>query len=99
MAEPITYEQIVQEIKAKRALKPWEVSMPAPAPRAESPEATGAAQMAMVDPLKMAAQRELLMKGLASSFGTMANPETQQANVGKRPDPGLIQLLMSLMGK
>ena len=100
MAEPVSYEQIVREMKAKKALKPWEMVMAGPAaPAADSPEATGAAQMAAVDPMAMAQQREKLMQGLASAFGTMANPETQMAQRGAAPNPGLMQLLMGLMRK
>ena len=100
MAEPVSYEQIVRELQAKRALKPWEVvSAGGAAPLAESPQATGAAQMAAVDPMQMAAEREKLMQGLASAFGTMANPETQMAQQGAAPNPGLMQLLMGLMRK
>ena len=98
MAEPVSYEQIVRELQAKRALKPWEV-MSAPTPLAESPEATGAAQMAAVDPMAMAQEREKLMQGLASAFGTMANPETQMAQRGAAPNPGLMQILMGLIRK
>lgn len=99
MAEPVSYEQIVRELQAKRALKPWEVMSQAPAPRADSPEALGAAQSATVDPMALAQQREKLMQGLASAFGTMANPETQMAQQGAAPNPGLMQLLMGLMRK
>lgn len=99
MAEPVSYEQIVREMKAKRTLKPWEMMMQPPAPRAESPEALGTAQMAAVDPMALAQQREKLMQGLASAFGTMANPETQMAQQGAAPNPGLMQLLMGLMRK
>jgi len=101
MAEPVSYEQILQEIRKQRELKPWEIalSQPAAAPLAESAASTGAAQSAMVDPLQMAQQREKLMNGLAQSFGTMANPETQLAVQGKAPKPGLIELLMGLLGK
>jgi len=99
MAEPVSYEQIVREMKAKRALKPWEMVMQAQAAPAESPQATGAAQMATVDPMALAQQREKLMQGLASAFGTMATPETQMAQHGAAPNPGLMQLLMGLMRK
>lgn len=99
MAEPVSYEQIVREMQTRRALKPWEVVMSEKGVRAESPEATGAAQMATVDPMALAQQREKLMQGLASAFGTMANPETQMAQQGAAPNPGLMQLLMGLMRK
>ena len=99
MAEPISYEQIVREMKAKKALKPWEMVISEQGVPAESPQATGAAQMAAVDPMAMAQQREKLMQGLASAFGTMANPETQMAQQGAAPNPGLMQLLMGLMRK
>ena len=111
MAEPVSYEQIVRELQAQRALKPWEVSVPGQhmmpngqmmadsAMRADSPQATGAAQAAAVDPMQLAREREKLMQGLASAFGTMANPETQMAQQGAAPNPGLVQLLMGLMRK
>lgn len=102
MAEPVSYGQIVREMKAKRALKPWEMVMQAPrAPEgvaAESPQATGAAQMAAVDPLAMAAKRTELMQALGQ-LGGVANPETEMANQGQRPNQGLLQLLMGLMRK
>jgi hypothetical protein len=98
MAEPVSYEQILREIKAQRGLKPWD-QLAAPAPRAESPQSTGAAQMAAVDPMALAQQRETLMNALSQSFGTMANPETRLAQQGTPPKPGLAQLLMSLMGR
>ncbi len=93
MAEPVSYEQILREIKAKRGMKPWDDF----APMAESPQATGAAQMQAVDPMQMALQREKLMGGLAQAFGGMANPETKLAQQGQRPNPGLLQLLMGLI--
>lgn len=96
MAEPVSYEQILREVAAKRGLKPWEVAFNGPA---DSPQATGAAQISAVDPLAMAQQRETLMRGLSSAFGTMANPETQMAQQGAPPPPGLLQLLMGLMKK
>ena len=93
MAEPVSYEQILREIKAKRGMQPWDDF----APRAESPQMTGAAQMQAVDPMQMALQREKLMGGLAQAFGGMANPETTLAQQGKAPNPGLLQLLMGLI--
>jgi hypothetical protein len=39
------------------------------------------------------------MRALSQSFGTMANPETRLAQQGNTPKPGLIQLLMGLMGR
>lgn len=102
MAERVSYEQIVKEMKAKRALKPWEMVMQSPAAppgvAADSPQATGAAQMAAVDPMAMAAKRAELMRALGQ-LGGMANPETEMANKGQRPNPGLLQLLMGLMKK
>jgi hypothetical protein len=93
--EPVSYDQILREVAAKRGLKPWEVAFSGPA---ESPQATGAAQMQAVDPMALAAKRAELMQALGQ-MGNMANPETQMANQGQKPNPGLLQLLMSLMGK
>lgn len=93
--EPVGYDQILREVAAKRRLKPWEVAFSGPA---ESPEATGAAQMAAVDPMEMAKKRAELMQALGQ-LGPMANPETEMANQGQKPNPGLLQLLMGLMKK
>ena len=109
MAEPVTYEQILREIKAKRGMKPWDdfqggqhmmpdgTMMADAAMKAESPQMTGAAQMRAVDPMQMAQQREKLMGGLAQAFGGMANPETKLAQQGQAPNPGLLQLLLGLI--
>jgi len=95
MAEPVSYDQILREVAAKRGLKPWEIAFTGPA---DSPQATGAAQMAAVDPMAMAQKRAELMQALGQ-LGGVANPETQLANQGQKPNPGLLQLLMGLMKK
>lgn len=95
MAERVGYDQILREVAARRGLKPWEVAFNGPA---EAPPATGAAQMQAVDPLAMAAKRTELMQALGQ-LGGAANPETEMANAGQRPNPGLLQLLMGLMKK
>lgn len=88
--EPVPYDQILREVMARRQGRPFEMPM-----RAESPAAMGRAMGA--DPMQEAAKREILMNALASSFGTMANPETEMAKSGQAPKQGLIQLLMGLM--
>lgn len=94
--EPVGYDQILREVAAKRGLKPWEVAFSGV--RAESPQATGAAQMAAVDPMEMAKKRAELMQALGQ-LGGVANPETEMANQGQKPNPGLLQLLVGLMKK
>ena len=97
MAESIPYEQILQEILAKRQLKPWEVPMSSQAP-AMSAEAMPPDQMGSVadDPMAQASQRAKLMQALAP-MGEVANPETQMAQQGRAPNAGLLNLLMALM--
>lgn len=96
MAEPVSYEQIVRELAIKRGLKPWEVALEGQAQVAPAPQPTPQPVPAAPDPMAMAQQRSQLM-GSLGQMGNMANPETQMANQGQRPNPGLIQLLMSLM--
>lgn len=90
MPKPVPYEQILREVMASRQGRPFEMPM-----RADSPAAIGSAMGS--DPMQEAMKREILMKALASSFGTMANPETQMAQRGTAPKPGLVQLLMGLI--
>jgi hypothetical protein len=94
MADRVSYEQIMQELALKRALKPWEavVSEPLQAP---APAATPY-PMTAPDPMAQAQQREKLMQGLTQAFGGLANPESAMANKGK-PNAGLLQMLMGLM--
>lgn len=96
MAEPVSYEQILQELALKRQLKPWEVVLSGQE-KAQTPPPVPPAPMQTPDPMAMAQQREKLMGGLSQAFGGLANPETAMANQGKAPNPGLIQLLMGLM--
>lgn len=97
MAEPITYEQIVQELRAKRELKPWEMMAPPQQMQAPPGPSGPAPGGPTTDPMSLAQQRAGINQALAP-MGDVANPETMAARQG-RPNAGLIQMLLNLMAR
>lgn len=98
MPEPVSYEQILKELAVKRELKPWEVPLldAKGMPTGGVAPATSPAIPSVVDPLVIASERQKIQQALAP-MGAAINPETIAANQGQRSNPGLLQMLMSLM--
>ena len=90
MPQPqITYQQILRELQAQGQMPP-----PQPMPSL-SPSPTPY-PYAAPDPMAMAERRAKLMQAMGQ-MSNMANPETEMAQKGQAPKPGLIQLLMGLL--
>ncbi len=88
--KPITYEQIVRELQASGQYVP-----PSPLSLAGS-VSEPPPPLHPADPLQLAQERGVINNAFANQ-GQWINPETKLQNMGKKPNPGLLEVLMSLL--